>query len=147
MCVVDLKTDLSMREIFRLVLVALGVVSLFVGSIWGLVLLTARTEYGVVEVEPILEHGETTNVAYVVSKGGMHVRLQPEDQPAALKAGDSIPILRYGKGGTVKFGRRFWGEWRVAGTFVGTGVALILCGLYVLRHRRTFSQVDATQPV
>jgi hypothetical protein len=102
--------QMTMREAFRLVTVAIGVLSLFVASIWLLALLTARTENGVVEIRTMLERGETTNVAYVVWGGGVNLRLQPIDHSAPLKAGDSIPVLVYGKSGTVKFGHSFWRE-------------------------------------
>ena len=139
-------THLTMRETFRLVVVAFGVLNFVVGFIWAFSLLSARTEKGVVEIHPMLEYGDTTNVAYVVW-GGMHLRLEPGDSPAPLKAGDPVPVIAYGKGGTVKFGRVFWREWRLAGTFAGIGVGLIIVGFYVLRHQPIHSRIDATQAV
>jgi hypothetical protein len=140
-------THRTIREAFRLATVALGALSLLVGSIWLVVLLTARTEHGVVETRTMLEGGETTNVAYVVWGRGVNLRLEPSDHSAPLKAGDSIPVLAYGKGGTVKFGHSFWREWELAGAFAVAGAALVVGGLFVPRHQPTVSRINATRPV
>jgi hypothetical protein len=140
-------TQMTIREMIRLVMVAFGVLSSVVGVIWMLSLLSARTEHGVIEIRSKLEHGERTNVAYVVWGRGMHLRLQPGDYRIPPMAGDSVSVLAYGKAGTLKFGRSFWTDWKQAGGFAAVGLALLLVGLYVLRHQPTPAPIDAIQPV
>jgi hypothetical protein len=141
-------THLTTREIIRLVMVAFGAVSSLVALIWSFSLLSARAERGLVEIHSGLEHGEMTNVAYVVWGHGMHLRLEPGELSTPLKAGESVTVLAFGKGGTLRFGRSFWREWRSVGAFVVTGVALVIGGLYVLRPDQSNShQIEIAQPV
>jgi hypothetical protein len=137
-------TQMTTREALKLVITATGVLSLLVGAIWAFVLLTARTERGVVKLEPMLEHGETTNAAYAVFAGGRHLRLRVDDSRTPLKPGDTVTVLHYGKGGTLKFGHSFWSEWRLVGTLIGTGAAFVISGLYANR-RSTVTPINATQ--
>jgi hypothetical protein len=135
-----------MREMVRVVMVAFGVLGFLLGSIRAFVLLSARTERGVVEMLPMLEHGETTNVAHAVSGRRVLLRLEPDDRPASLKPGDSVTVLSYGKCGTLKFGRSYWREWKLAGGFAVVGIALVIGSLYILHKQPTASQTDATPP-
>ncbi len=139
-------TQMTKREALRLVVTGTGVFSLVVGAIWSFVLLTARAEQSVVEVVPMLEHGEMTNIAYAALPSGGRVRLRPDDSRTPLTPGDSVVILDYGKGGTVKFGRTFWREWSLATALTSIGAVLVLSGLYALRPRPEVARIHATQP-
>src|SRR5260370_29392903 len=100
----DCMTHLTTRERIRLVMVAFGAVSSLFALIYAFSLLSARAERGVVEMHSALEHGEMTNIVYVVWGRGVYLRLEPGERSTPLKAGESVTVLAFGKGATLTFG-------------------------------------------
>jgi|ERR1051326_2613143 hypothetical protein len=137
----------TIREAIRLLMVAFGVVCALIAVLVTLPLLLARSESGTVEFHSTLVRGEVTNLPIVVWGGGVALRLDPGDISPSPKAGDLVTVLVIGKGGTLKYGRSYWSTLTWAGGFAAVGFALIIGGLYVLRHHPTPHEIGITQAV
>ena len=140
----DGMMHVTIRPARRLLTIAFGVVCALIGVLIALPLLLARTESGRVELHSTLERGEYTNLAMVVWGSGVVLHLEPEDILPPPKAGDSVRVLVFGKGGTLKYGRSYWSSLTWAGGFAAAGVALIIGGFHVLRHHPTPNEIGVT---
>jgi len=133
----DDMTRITIRETAQLLMVAAGVVCTVSGILVALPLLCARTEHGVVELHSTLIRGEPTNLAIIVWGSGVVLHLKPGDLTPPPKVGDPVTLLAIGKTGMLRSGRSFRRAWTWAGGLAVAGVALIIGGLYVLRHQPT----------
>jgi|SRR2546421_5562294 len=140
-------THITIRETTRLLMLAFGVLFALVAVVSGFSLVCAQTEHGVVEFHSTLVRGEPINVAIVVWGNGVVLWLEPGDLPVRPTAGDTITVLAIGKGGMLKSGRSFWKAWKWTGSFAMAGVALIIGGMYVLRHQPSPHEIGVTQAV
>jgi hypothetical protein len=136
------------REIIRLLLVAVGVICCAIGIIFAVVLLSAKTEPGVVKTSSTLYHGEPTNSLYVLWGSGVVLHPKPGDLPLSAKNGDPVTVLVYGKeGGTLRSAPSLWRVWRGPVGFAVVGAVLLVSGLLILRRRDTPNELRIPQPV
>src|SRR2546423_4898625 len=140
-------TRLTIREMRRLLMVALGVVCVLIAIVTALRLLCARTEHGVVEFHSTLIRGEPTNLALVVWGSGIVLHLESGDLSPLPKAGDSVTVLAIGKTGMLNSGRAFRRAWTWTRGVAVVGIALIISGLLAVRHQPTPHEVSITQAI
>src|SRR5262252_9920425 len=101
-------TRMTIRETTRLLMVAFGTVCALIAAFITVPLLVAHSEPGTVEFHPTLVRGEQTNLPIVIWGSGVVLHLESGDISPPPKAGDSVTVLAYGKGGTMKYGRSYW---------------------------------------
>ena len=142
-------TDLTFRELARLLLVATGVVCCVVASIIGFGLLTAREMPGVVKIGSTLYRGEPTNYVYVLCDHGAVVYPHPGDWSSAPREGDRVTVLFDSpvgyKGTLLKSNRALWRAWRWVIGFGTVGLLLSGAGLFILRRQLWSHEIRTLQ--
>jgi hypothetical protein len=140
-------TQLTVREVTRMLLLTFGALCCAVGSIIAVSLLCAPTEPGVVKMASTFYHGEPTNYPYVLWRERVVLSPEPEDWPSVPKAGGQVAVLAYGKGGTLKSSHALWRVWRPAAGFGTAGLVLLFSGLCIIRRRPVSQEIHAAPAI